>query len=80
MIYIYFIVVLESSILHVSFVEIGSPVLEKKILKVFTMYGFGGHLGHVTWIFICTLVPSSYGCFTIKFGFDWPTGFRGEDL
>ena len=23
-------------------------VLEKKILKVFTIYGHGGHLGHVT--------------------------------
>ena len=31
-----------------SFVEIGLPVLEKKIFKrVFTIYGHGGHLGHV---------------------------------
>ena len=28
---------------------IGLLVLEKKILKVFTTYGHGGHLGHVTW-------------------------------
>ena len=32
-----------------SFVEIGSPVLEK-IFKYFTIYGRGGQLGHVTWI------------------------------
>ena len=31
-----------------SFVEIGPPVPEKKILKVFTIYGRGGQLGHVT--------------------------------
>ena len=24
-------------------------VLEKKIFKVFTIYGRGGHLGHVIW-------------------------------
>ena len=28
---------------------IGFLVLEKKILKVFTIYGRGRHLGHVTW-------------------------------
>ena len=32
-----------------SFVEIGTPVPEKKIFEgVFTIYGHGGHLGHVT--------------------------------
>ena len=33
-----------------SFVEIGPPVPEKKIFEGFTIYGHGGHLGHVTWI------------------------------
>ena len=28
---------------------IGLLVLEKKFFKVFTIYGHGGHLGHVTW-------------------------------
>ena len=33
--------------------EIGPPVLEKKIFEVFfTIYGHGGHLGHVTSILI----------------------------
>ena len=34
-------------------VEIGPPVLDKifrRFLKGFTLYGHGGHLGHVTWI------------------------------
>ena len=32
-----------------SFVEMGLPVPMKKIFKrVFTIYGHGGHLGHVT--------------------------------
>ena len=31
-----------------SFVEIGRPVPEKKILRVFTIFWRGGHLGHVT--------------------------------
>ena len=36
-----------------SFVEIGPPVPEKKIFKGFlTIYGRGGHLGHVTSIML----------------------------
>ena len=31
-----------------SFVEIGPPVPEKDFWSVFTIYGRGGHLGHVT--------------------------------
>ena len=27
----------------------GLPVLEEKIFEVFSIYGRGGHLGHVTW-------------------------------
>ena len=53
---------------------------EEEDFKFFAIYCHGGHLGHVTWtIYI-------YFCFPflrmlhIKFGFDWPSGFRGEDL
>ena len=45
----------------------------------FTIYGHGGHLGHVTWttyIKFCSPFPRRLH---IKFGFDWPSGFRGED-
>ena len=35
--------------LHTKFSEIGPPVLELKIfLRVFTIYEYGGHFGHVT--------------------------------
>ena len=56
------------------FVEIGLPVLEKKILKGFYhIYGHGGHLGHVTCIIYIHIG-------FIKYGFDWPSGFRENDL
>ena len=36
-----------------SCMKIGPPVLEKKIFEVFfTIYGHGGHLGHVTRIML----------------------------
>ena len=45
-----------------SLMEIGPPVPEKTILKVFTIYGRGGHLSHVTSIMASKfhfLVPES---------------------
>ena len=60
-----------------SFVEIGPLVPEKKIFEVFflTIYGCGGHLGHVTSIISSDfhfLVPES---FHIKFGSDQHSSF-----
>ena len=55
--------------------KIGLPVLKKKILKVFTIYGHGGHLGHVTRIMFTNfhfLVPES---FHTKFSSEWPSSF-----
>ena len=40
-----------------SFVEISPPVPEKKILKGFTIYGHGCHLGHVTNIIFMIFFP-----------------------
>ena len=49
-------------------------------MKVFTIDGHGGDLGNVTWT-ICTNFGSPFHRWLrIKFGFDWPSGFRGEDL
>ena len=80
MIYIY-IVVLEPSCFMPSFVEIGPPVLEKKIFEGFLPYnGHGCHLGHVTWIFYIHICYPFLLMIHIKFGFDWPSGFRGEDV
>ena len=54
--------------------------MENKILKVFTIYVYGGHLGHVTW----TIYINFYSPFPrrlhMKFGIDWPSGFRVEDV
>ena len=51
-----------------SFVETSLPVQEKRILRVFTIYGRGGHLGHLTSTMSSDfhfLVPES---FYTKFG------------
>ena len=47
---------------------------------VFTIYGRGGHLGHVTQISQSNFRPHYPGMLHIKFYFDWPSGFREEDL
>ena len=63
-----------------SFVEIGPLVPEEMILKVFTIYGDGDHLGHVTWTIytnFCSSIPMSLHK---KFGFDWTSCFGGEDV
>ena len=53
---------------------------EEDFWRVFTIYGRGGHLGHVTQTprtNFCFPIPSR---FHMKFGFDWPSGFGEEDL
>ena len=48
---------------------------EEDILRVFTIYGRGGHLGHVTSIMLINfhfLVPES---FHAKFGSEWLCSF-----
>ena len=51
-----------------------------RFLKVFTINEHGGHLGHVT----CTIYINFLSHFQwrlhTKFGFDWPRGFRAEDV
>ena len=71
-----------------SFKVIGLLVLEKTILKVFTIYGHGGHLGHVTQMSWSCDLDHLYITFLshfprrlhMKFGIDWPSGFRKEDV
>ena len=64
-----------------SFFEIGPPVPEEKISKgFFTIYGHGGHLGHVT-LFIYIYIGYPFLLMLhIKFGFNWPSAFRGDDV
>ena len=63
----------------ISFKIIEHLVLEK-ILKVFTTYGHGGHLGHETWTIYTKFLASFPRRLHKKFGFEWTSGFRGEDL
>ena len=44
--------------------------------KVFTIYGHGGHLGHVTWTIYINFCSSFTRRLHMKFGFHWPSGFR----
>ena len=53
---------------------------EKDFFKVFTIYGHGSHLGHVTWTIYTNFHSPFPRRLHIKFGFDWPSDFRGEDV
>ena len=50
---------------------------EEYLFKVFTIYGHGGHVTWTIYINFRSLFPRRL---QIKFGFDWPSGFRGEDV
>ena len=64
-----------------SIVEICPLVLEKEeYFRVFTIYGHGSHLGHVTWIIYVHIDYPFLLMLHIKFGFDWPSGFKGDDV
>ena len=52
----------------------------RRCLKDFTIYGHGGHLGHVNWIIYIYIDFPFLWILLIKFGFDWPSGFREEDV
>ena len=67
--------------LHAKFQDLrtfGSGV--EDILRFFTIYGHGGHLGHVSWTIYINFRSPFPRRFHIKFGFDWPSSFRGEDV
>ena len=61
-----------------SFKIIEFLVLEK-ILKVFTIYGHGGHLSHMTKTILQNLCSHFLRRPHIKFGFDWPSSLREKD-
>ena len=64
-----------------SFVKIGTPRSgEEDFRRDFTIYGRGGHLGHVT-----QMPPTNFRSayperLHIKFGFDLASGFGEEDV
>ena len=48
--------------------------------EVVRIYSHGDHLGHVTWTIYITCRSHFLRMLHIKFGFDCPSGFRGEGL
>ena len=50
------------------------------IWRVFTIYGRGGHLGHLTQMLRPNCRSPDPWRLHMKFGFDWPSGFGEEDL
>ena len=46
----------------------------------FTICGHHSHLGHVTWTIYINFRSPFPRRLHIKFGFDWPSCFRGEDV
>ena len=67
--------------LHTKFRENGSIGSGKEdFFKVFTTNGRCGHLGHVTWPIYTNFGLPFPRRLHIKYGFDWPSGFGGEDI
>ena len=65
----------ESQLLHTKFRENRPNRSGEDFLRVFTIYGHGSHLGHVTKIRLTNfhfLVPES---FRTKFSSEWPSSF-----
>ena len=48
---------------------------EEDFLGVFTIYGHGGHLGHVTSIILINFHFHELESLHTKFGLKWPGGF-----
>ena len=49
------------------------------MLLLFIIYSPGGHLGNVTWTIFLFPIPTDVP-HKVCFGFDWPWGFKGEDV
>ena len=67
--------------LHTKFRENRPAASEEEdFLRVFTIYGHGGHLGHVTQMPRTNCLSTYLKRLHIKFGFDRASGFGEEDV
>ena len=66
--------------LHAKFQDHRISGSGEDFLKVFTIYGHGGHLGHVTCTIYINFLSHYLRRIHVKFGIDWPIGFREEDV
>ena len=55
-------------------------LFQRRFFKVFTIHGHGGHLGHVTWTVWTNFRSPVPRRLHMKFGFNRPSGFRGDDV
>ena len=53
---------------------------EEDFLKIFAIYSHDGHLSHVTLIIYITFHSPFLTMLHIKFGFDWSSGFKEDDV
>ena len=71
---------LHSLMLHAKFQNHRPPGSEKEdFVKIFVIYSHGGHLSHVTITIYANFHSLFLRMLQVKFGFDWPSGFR-EDV
>ena len=66
--------------LHAKFLGNRPTSSGENFLRVFTIYGHGGCLGHVTRMPSKNFRSPYPMRLHIKFGFDQPSSFRGEDV
>ena len=79
MIYINF-VELHSQMLHTKFQNHRPSGSEEDFLNIFAIYSHGGHLGHVTLTIYINFHSPFPRMLHMKFGFDWSSRFREEDV
>ena len=63
--------------LHAKFQDRRDSDYDKEVLKLFTIYGRGVHLGRAT-LGIYTNFRSQFRRRRLKFGFDWQSVFRDD--
>ena len=64
--------------LHAKFQDHRTTGSGEEDFKVFTIYGHGGHLSHVTWTKYINFHSPFPKRLHTKFGIDWPSNFREE--
>ena len=52
----------------------------EKVFCFFSIYGHGGHLGYVTKTIGTNFCSHVLRSLHMKFEFNWPSGFGGEDV
>ena len=66
--------------LHAKFQDHRTSGTGVEFFNVFVINGHGGHLGHATRTIYINFRSPFPRRLHIKFGFDQPSGFRGEDV